>query len=102
MPPIAAVTKSIHDFTDKELADMVRNSIYAKNTRFGDAPTDARFLLVLAVPYGADDFVDTLPEAIEAFARLLQDDDWQERDFQIFDHQAPQHFYSASREELQP
>ena len=102
MPPVSAITKSIHEFTDKELADMVRNSIYAKNARFSDAPTDARFLLVLAVPYAADDCVDSLPEAIQAFATLLQDDDWQQRDFQIYDHQAPQHYYSASREELQP
>ena len=81
---------------------MVRNSLYAKNARFADGPTDARFLLVLAVPYGADDQVDTLTDAIDSFARLLQNDDWQEREIQIYDHQASQHFYSASREELQP
>ena len=94
--------KTINDFTDKELADLVRNSLYAKNTRFGEAPTDARFLLVLAVPYGTDDQVDTLSDAIDSFARLLQDDDWKEREVQIYDHQASQHFYSASREEFQP
>ena len=93
--------KTINDFTDKELADMIRNSLYAKNARFGDEPTDARFLLVLAVPYGLDDQVDTLPDAIDSFARLLQDDDWQQREVQVYDHRASQHFFSASREELQ-
>ena len=93
-------SKLISDFTDKELADMVRGSIYAQNTRFGYGETDARFLLVLAVPYGRDEQVEGLPDAIEAFARLLQDDDWMERTFRVYDHNASQHFYSASFEDV--
>lgn len=91
------------DFTDKELADMVRNCIYAKNARFEDsgATFSARFLLVLAIPYGKDEGVDSLPEAIAAFAEFLQDDDWKERSFQIYDHQASQKFFEASMEEVE-
>ena len=55
---------------------------------------------LLAVPYGGDEGVETLPDAIDAFARLLQDDDWRERRIQIYDHAACQKFYDASREEL--
>ena len=91
---------TIDELTDHELAQMVRGSIYAKGTTFGGGRTDARFLLVLAVPYGGDEGVETLPDAIDAFARLLQDDDWRERRIQIYDHAACQKFYDASREEL--
>jgi len=101
-------TKTIDQFTDAELAQMVRESIYAKNARFGNAQTDCRFLIVLAVPYGPDDFPGEneieqlmLPESLDAFARLLQDDDWQERSFQIYDHAASQHYYQVTREECE-
>jgi hypothetical protein len=92
--------KTIDQFTDAELAAMVRNSIYAKNARFGDGPNDCRFLLVLAVPYGKSDTVEELSEAITAFFRLVQDDDYPERDLQVYDHEAPQHYYSAKAEEF--
>jgi hypothetical protein len=97
--------KSIDDFTDAELAKMVRESIYAKNARFGNEHNDCRFLIVLAVPYGPDDFPDdiegSLGESLDAFARLLQDDDWNERSFQVYDHAASQHYYQATREECE-
>jgi hypothetical protein len=92
---------TINDLTDAQLAGMVRNSIYAKNTSFGDGETDCRFLLVLAIPYGRDEDVETLPDAIEAFATFLQEADWKERDFQVYDHAAPQHFYSATMEQVE-
>ena len=79
---------TINDLTDKQLADMVRNSIYAKNARFGEHEEDSRFLLVLAVAYGKDEGVDHIADALEAFAALLQDDDWTEREFQVYDHMA--------------
>ncbi len=94
-------TTTIDELTDHELAQMVRGSIYAKGVTFGGGPTDARFLLVLAVPYGGGEGVETLPDAIEAFARLLQYDDWPERRVQVYDHAACQRFYDASREELE-
>jgi hypothetical protein len=95
------MSKTINDFTDAELAAMVRNSIYAKNTLFG-GPQGCRFLLVMAVPYGqTDDGVESLPEAIEGFHRLLSDPDWDERDFQVYDHEASQHFFSASMQEVE-
>jgi hypothetical protein len=93
--------KTMDQFTDAELAAMVRNSIYAKNTRFGDGDGTSKFLLVLAIPYGDDENCDTLPEAIEAFATFLQDYDWKERDFQVYQHMAGQQFFSASMEEVE-
>lgn len=79
---------TINDLTDKQLADMVRNSIYAKNARFGDGEKNSRFLLVLAVAYGKDEGIDHITDALEAFAALLQDDDWTEREFQVYEHMA--------------
>lgn len=97
-------SRSINDFTDAELAAMVRNSIYAKNARFGDGPNDSRFLLVMAVPYGNDDCVTELAEAIEGFIRLLSEDDSDERDFQVYDHKLPasyeSRFFSTSLQDL--
>lgn len=93
-------TKTINDFTDAELAAMVRNSIYAKNARFGDGENDVRFLLVLAVPYGKDEGIEGLSEAMTAFFRLVQDDDYTERDLQVYDHAASQHYFSARAEEF--
>lgn len=77
---------TIDQMTDAELAQMVRGSIYANGTEFGHGKRSARFLLVLAVPYGPDDNVTTLSEACESFARLLQDEDWKERSLQVYDH----------------
>lgn len=78
--------KTIDQFTDAELAAMVRESIYAKDVRFGKGKTDARFLLVLAVAYGKDDGIDNLTDALHAFGRLQQDEDWKERSIQAYDH----------------
>lgn len=78
--------KTLDEFTDAELGAMVRESIYVKGTTFGMGERDARFLIVFAVPYGPIDTVRTLPEAIDAFAQLIQDDDWREREFQVYDH----------------
>ena len=92
--------KTIDEFSDKELAQMVRDSIYVKGTRFGAGKTDAQYFLVFAVPYGKDDGVRNLPEAIDAFARLIQDSDWEERTIQVYEHTARQQYYPAVREEL--
>lgn len=101
-PPRApSPTKSINAFTDWELARMVRESIYTKNIRFGDGPTDARFLLVLAVPYGNDEGVETLGDALDGFARLLQDEDWAERSIQVYDHAGRQRYSQVSREDCE-
>lgn len=78
--------RTIEQMTDAELAAMVRNSIYAQNARFGRGRHDARFLVVMAVPYGPSDEVNTLPEALDSFAELVQADDWRERSFQVYDH----------------
>ena len=94
--------KSINDFTDAELAQMIRESVYAKNTRFGNGKNDSRFLLVLAVPYGQDEDVTSLGEALESFRELLTADDWQERCFQVYDYAAPQHYYQVTAEEAEP
>ena len=92
-------TRSIDQFSDAELARMVRDSIYVQNTRFDQ--DHARFLIVFAVPYGREDTVESLPEALDGFARLLQDDDWKERTFQVYDHEASQHYYQAAPEECE-
>ncbi len=94
-----AETKLLAKFTDAELAAMVRNSCYAKNARFGEGPNDSRFLLVLAVPYGLDEDCESLPEAIEAFLSFCSEGDNNERQFQVYDHAAPQHYYEVSLEE---
>lgn len=91
------MAKTINEMSDAELARMVRESVYAKNTQFGDGPTDAQYLLVLAVPYGKDEDVESLSEAIDEFARLLQDDDWQARQFQVY-NATSNTFYEQSRE----
>lgn len=93
--------RTIADFTDKELADMVRNSIYVRNAKFGEGPMTSRFMLVLAVTYGDDEHVQDLDEALEGLHRLMADDDWKERDIQIYDHQASQRFFSATLEEIE-
>lgn len=93
--------KTIDDFTNAELAGMVRRSLYLDGAQFGDGDTDCRFLLVLAIPYGHADDVDDLPTAIEAFHSLVSDEDWKEREFQVYDHMATQHLFSASMEEVE-
>lgn len=77
-------TKRIEDFTDAELAQMVRDSIYVQGTTF--SPDHARFLIVMAIPYGPEDTCDTLPQALGAFHELLGVD-WEERSFQVYDHE---------------
>src|SRR5579864_859639 len=72
--PMHDATRTLADFSDKELADMIRNGCYSRNTRFGFGPDDARFLLVLAVPYGRDEDVETLTEALDGFLRFCSDD----------------------------
>lgn len=89
--------RSINDFTDAELAGMIRRGAYAANTKFG--PGDSRFLLVLAVPYGDEDGVDDLPSALEAFFKLVQDDDYEERNFEVYDHNAGQRYFDARLED---
>ena len=44
--------RNIDEFTDAELAKMVRDSVYARGARFGSGSRDAQYLIVLAVPYG--------------------------------------------------
>lgn len=79
--------RTIGDFTDKELADMVRNSGYIdKGTTFGDGPRDSRFLLVLAVPYGNADGVDSTLGAIVGFRDLVSDENSAGTNYQIYDH----------------
>jgi len=63
---------TIDDMTDAELAGMVRRSVYAKNTQFG--PDNSRFLLVLAVPYGDEDGVSSVAEALEGIKELMDRD----------------------------
>jgi len=77
--------RSIDDFTDAELAAMVRTGTYTRGETFGDGHN--RFLLVLAVPYGDVDGVFTVA-------------DWQERNIQVYDHNACQRFYEANAEEV--
>lgn len=94
-------TKTIDEFTDAELAGMVRRSVYAQRAKFGPGENDSRFLLVVAVPYGSDESVDSLPRAMEGFAELFQADDWTEREFQIYDHAASEPFSAASFEAVE-
>lgn len=77
------VNKTIMDFSDKELADLVRGSIYLNRAHFGKG---SRFLILFAVPYGAEDGTETIQEALESFRELLTADDWGERSFQVYDH----------------
>jgi hypothetical protein len=78
-------TKSTHisELPDNLLAGMIRDSCYARNTTFGTGPTDSKWLLVLAIPYGRDENVDSLPEAFEAFRDMLDTSDWFERQIQV-------------------
>jgi hypothetical protein len=77
------MTKHLDEIPDSVLANMVRNSCYARNTTFGTGRNDSRYLLVLAVPYGRRDDVSSLPEAFEAFRDLLDSSDWFERQIQV-------------------
>lgn len=84
--PLASVpvpVRQLSDLTDKQLADMIREGCYAKGTQF--SPTDSRWLLVLAVPYGEVDSVTTVRGAFESFRALMADDDWMERHIQVLD-----------------
>lgn len=78
----------IIDMPDAELARMVRDSVYAHNTRFGDGQLDAQYLCVLAVPYGKDEEVSSIKEALEAFFNLVQEYDYKERNVVVYDHLA--------------
>ena len=49
--------RTINQFTDAELAALVRDSIYVQHTAFGDGPNESRFFFVLAAPYGHPDTV---------------------------------------------
>ena len=89
--------KSIDKFTDKELADMVRDSIYVKGARFGKGQYDCRFLIVLAVPYGPSEEANTVAEALDQFAELVQAPDWPERSFQVYDHKTGE-YHAVTRE----
>jgi hypothetical protein len=83
------------------LADMVRNGCY---TRGEDIGPDARnqFLLVLAVPYGAPEEIETKTEAIEAFRNLLDKSDWFERQIQILTlENGEPHVEEVSHEDLE-
>jgi hypothetical protein len=91
-----ATAKTIDQFTDAELAKMVRDSVYVQNANFGHGPTDCRFLLVFAVPYGPEE-VATLPVALDAFAELLQAPDWNERSIEVYDHATGEH-HQVTRE----
>lgn len=92
---------TVDQMTDAELAAMVRNSLYVKGVTFGDGEDDSRFLLVMAVPYGQRDQVDDLPTAIEGFRELFASDDWTAREFQVYDHNASQRYFSAAMEEVE-
>lgn len=74
--------KTIMEFSDKELADLVRGSIYLNRAHFGKG---SRFLLMLAIPYGTRDKVETLEDAMDAFNRFYRAD-WRARSFQVYDH----------------
>lgn len=93
--------RSINDFTDVELAAMIRRSVYAANTAFGPGDNDSRFLLVLAVPYGKRDDVDDLPTALDAFFHLVRDDDYKERNIEVYDHNASQRYFDATLEDVE-
>lgn len=88
----------IKKMSDVQLASMIKESVYTQNTNLGHGENDSQFLLVLAVPYGKDENVQTLQEALEAFARLLQDDDWKERQIGVYDHRT-RTFFNTSYEE---
>ena len=79
--------ETIDDVPDKVLADMIRTGCYARNTRFSDeikeGKFDAQYLLVLAVPYGHDEGVDSMIDAVEAFKCFLASSDWNERRIQV-------------------
>jgi hypothetical protein len=70
---------SLADVSDKVLADIVRNGCYSKNTRFDEGT----YLLVVAIPYGKEDSVDGLKEAIVAFREFLNEPDGDERQYQV-------------------
>lgn len=75
----------IAQLPDKVLADMVRNGAYTRGeTIANDGQSgSSKYLLVLAVPYGPKDSVETLPEAFESFRELLSADDWDERNIMV-------------------
>lgn len=96
--------QSINDFTDKQLADMIRKGCYTKGTGFADPSKDTRWLLVLAVPYGPSDEVTSLPQAYEAFTQLIAGDYaecWDETNIQVFDA-LDQSFGEYALEQLTP
>ena len=76
----------ITDMPDAQLAKMVRDCVYAHNTRFGNGELDAQYLLVMAVPYGKDEEVYSVREALDAFFSLVQGYDYKERNVMVYDH----------------
>ena len=78
-------TKSTHldEIPDSVLAGMIRNGCYAHNTTFGTGQRDSTWLLVLAIPYGPSDSVESLSEAFEGFRDMLDTSDWFERQIQV-------------------
>lgn len=67
------------------LAKMILDGCYAHNTDLtedGHGRT-AKYVLVLAVPYGQEDGADTLPDAMEAFHELVGAEDWKERNIMV-------------------
>jgi hypothetical protein len=73
------------ELTNEIAAQLVRESIYLANENVGPGPKQARFVVVMAVPYGEADGCQSMREAVEAFQQLISDDDWEERTFQVFD-----------------
>jgi hypothetical protein len=62
---------------------MVRNGCYAHNTTFGTGQQDSTWLLVLAIPYGPSETVESLSEAFVGFRDMLDTSDWFERQIQV-------------------
>jgi hypothetical protein len=72
--------KTINDFTDAELAAMVRQGAYVQHTDLSEG-----FLLLIALPYSKEDGVETPRDAIEAAHEFMEDCDWEERNWMVYD-----------------
>lgn len=75
--------KPLEGITQKQCESLIRLGCYTAGEEL--SIKKSRYLIVLAVPYGKRDGVEDIPEAIEAFARLLRDDDYQERSIMVLD-----------------
>ena len=71
----------LSDIPDSVLASMVRDGCYTKGESIGGR--GGKFLLVFAVTYGAEEEVETLNEAFEAFHDFHSDEDWMSRNIQV-------------------